>query len=101
MKIVSILVFIGACVLLYFGSGMLMVVQGYPGEGYFAPRRILYGVLPTILSAALLVSVGWLWTRSDSAVSLRKAIANSFAWALGAIGLFWIGLLIVASFRQD
>ncbi len=100
MKIISGVLFAGACVLLYYGTTMLLLVPGYPGETFFAAKRMLYGGLPTLLSAALLVSAGWLWTRSGSAVSLRKAIANSFSWALGAVVLFWIGLLIVAGIRQ-
>jgi hypothetical protein len=100
MKIISSILFAGACIALYYGSGMLLIVPGYPGESYFAAKRMLYGILPTLLSAVLLVSAGWFWTRSGSTVSLRKAIANSFSWAVAAVLLFWLGPLIVAGIRQ-
>jgi hypothetical protein len=100
MKIISGILFTGACVALYYGSGMLLVVPGYPGESYLVAKRMGYGILPILLSAALLTSAGWLWGRSSGTVSIRKAIANSFSWAVGAVILFWIGLLIVASIRQ-
>lgn len=100
LKIISGLLFIGACVALYYGTGMLLVVPGFPGESYFALKRMLYGVLPTLLSAALLLASGWLWTRSGSGINLRKAVANSFSLAVGAVVLFWIGLLVIASIRQ-
>src|SRR5690242_5662585 len=60
-RLASILSFAAACVLLYFGTGMLLVVPGYPGEGYFVAKRIIYGFLPSVCSGALLVAVGWLW----------------------------------------
>jgi len=100
MKLVCIPLFIAACVLLYLGSGMLLVMPGYPGESYLVRERILYGVLPTLLSAALLVTVGWLWVRAGGSVSLGKAIGRSFSLAVAAILLFWIGLIIMADLRQ-
>ena len=100
MKIVSGILFAGACVALYYGSGMLLVVPGYPGESHFAAKRMLYGILPTLLSAGLLASAGWFWARSGSAVTLTKAIANSFSWAIAAVALFWIALMIIGGIRQ-
>ncbi|MBZ5580369.1 MAG: hypothetical protein LAP40_27765 [Acidobacteriia bacterium] len=100
MKIISGILFSGACFLLYYGGTMLLLVPGYPGESYFAAKRMLYGALPTLLSAGFLVSAGWLWTRSGSTISLKKAIANSFSWAVGAVTLFWLVLVIIAGIRQ-
>lgn len=100
LKTICVLLFLGACFSLYYGSGMLLLFPATPGEGYFAAWRILYGVLPTLLSAVLLVVVGWLWTRTGSAVGLERAIGNSFSWAIGAVLLFWIGVLIIAGIRQ-
>ena len=99
MKIISGLLFIPACVSLYFGTFWLFVMPRF-GEGYFTFERMLSGVGLTLLSAVLLVTVGWLWTRSRSAVSLGKAVANSFSWAGGAGMLFWLALLIMAGIRQ-
>ena len=80
---------------------MLLVMPGYPGESYFAVERILYGILPSLLSAALLATVGWLWVRSGSSVTLKKAIGRSFSFAVAAVLLFWIGLIIMADLRQS
>ena len=100
LKIVSGLLFIVACISLYYGTAMLFLVPGYAGESYFAANRMLYGLLPVLLCIVLLVFCGWLWTRSGSAVNLWKAIANSFSWAVVTVVLFWIGLLVVAGIRQ-
>ena len=60
LRVISTLLFIAACVLLYFGTGMLLVVPGYPGEAYFVTKRVLYGFLPCVCSGTLLIAVGWL-----------------------------------------
>lgn len=49
VKILSGVLFVIACVALYAGAVMLLFVPGYPGESYFAPQRMLYGVPPTLL----------------------------------------------------
>jgi hypothetical protein len=85
--------------LLYYGGVMLLLVPRAIGESYFATGRVLYGVLPVLLSAALLIVTGWLWTSSGSSTELRKSIANSFCWAVGAVVTFWITLIIIARFR--
>jgi hypothetical protein len=100
LKFASILLFAAACLLLNFGTGMLFVVPGYPGEGYFVTKRILYGLLPTVCSAALLVAVGWLWSRSSKPEDYMKYVKRSFLYAMVAISLFWLGLIIIADFRQ-
>ena len=99
-KLLSVLLFAIACVLLYFGTGMLLVVPGYPGESYFVTKRILYSVLPTAFGGALLIAVGWLWGRARGTENYWKYVKRSFLCATAAISLFWIGLLIVAGFRQ-
>lgn len=100
MKILSGVLFLVACMALYAGAVMLLFVPGYPGESYFAPKRMLYGIPPTLLSIILLVTVGWLWTRSGSTISLRRAIANSFSWAIGALVLLGIILATIGGIRQ-
>jgi hypothetical protein len=99
IRLVCVPLFIGACVLLYFGSGMLLVVPSIPGH-YFDLKLLLYGVLPIVLSATLLATVGWLWTRSGGSLNLGKAIGRSFSFAIAAVLLFWIGLIIIADLRQ-
>ena len=89
--------------LLYFGITMLLFVPGYPGESYLKSLfagRFLYGVLPGTLGVALLVTVGWLWDRSNDSRNLGKAIGRSFSFALAAILLFGIGLIIVADLKH-
>jgi len=100
MKVVCVTMFVAACYLLYFGSGMLLVAPGYPGERYLASARILYGVMPVLASAVLLTTTGWLWSRSGASISVKRAITNAFSLAVAAIILFWIGLLIAAGIRQ-
>jgi uncharacterized membrane protein YidH (DUF202 family) len=79
---------------------MLLLVPGYPGENYFAAKRILFGVLPTMASVAILVLAAWLWSRSREAVNLGKSIVALFLSAIGAIVLFWIVVIIRASFSH-
>lgn len=103
MKLACVLLFFGACALLYYGSGMLLLVPGDPGESYLKSLfagRFLYGVLPTLASAILLVIVGWLLDRSKGSADPVTAIGRTFACAGGAIALFWMGLIIVADIRD-
>jgi len=102
MKLACIPLFVLSCALLYYGSGMLLLVPGNIGESYLRSLfagRFLYGVVPTLASAVLLVIVGWLWDRSKGSADPVTAIGRTFAWAGGAVVLFWIGLMIVAGIR--
>ena len=104
MKLACVPLFIGACALFYFGSGMLLVVPGDPGENYLKSVftwRFLYGVVPTVSSAVLLVVTGWLWSRSEGSANPTFFIGRAFACAIGAIVLFWLCLLIIAGMRQE
>lgn len=101
MKIVAVILFIVACIALYFGGGWLFIMPRFPGESYFTFERLLYGVGSTLLAAGLLTLVGWIWTRSDSRISPCKAIVNSFRWAVAAVGLFWLALMVIGGIRQD
>ncbi len=78
---------------------MLLLVPSIPGH-YFDLKLLMYGVLPTLLSAALLLTVGWLWTRSNRSIRLGRAIGQSFSFAIAAVLLFWIGLIILADIRN-
>ncbi len=99
-RLASILLFAAACVLLYFGTGMLLFVPGYPGEAYFVTKRVLYGLLPSICTLALLVAVGWLWGHSSNSENYWNYVKRSFLCAMAAVSLFWLGLMIIAGFRQ-
>ena len=100
LKITAGILFAGACASLYFGTGWLFMMPHFPGEGYFTLERMLYGIGPMLLSGALLVSVGWTWTRSGTSLSLRKAIISSFRWAMAAVILFWSALMVIGGIRQ-
>ena len=78
---------------------MLFLSPSIPGH-YFDLKLLLYGVLPTLLSAALLVTVGWLWAHSGGSVNLGKAIGRSFSLAVAGILLFWIGLIVIADVKH-
>lgn len=99
MKLVCASVLVIASVLLYYGTTMLFFVPAQPGH-YFDLNLVIYGMLPTLTSAALLVAVGWLWVRSGSSLTLKKAIGRSFSLAIAGILIFWIGLIIMADLRQ-
>lgn len=101
MKFLTILLFLVACISLYYGSGMLLLDPRFRGESYFVRERIVYGVLPTLSSVALLVATSWMWVRSGGSVTFGKAVCISFALAATAIILFWVGLTILANVRQS
>jgi hypothetical protein len=97
-KVICLLLFIGACVLLHYGSGMLFLVPSDPGESYIKSLfagRFLFGVVPTLSSAVLLVVVGRLWDRSNGSVNHKETIATTFSLAVAATVFGWIGVMIV------
>lgn len=100
LKITAGILFAAACLALYFGAGWLFVMPRFPGESYFTLERMVYGIGSMLLTVALLVSVGWTWTRSGSGPTLRKAISNSFRWAMAAVALFWLVLMVIGGIRQ-
>ncbi len=64
--LVCIPLFVAASLLLIYGSTMLFLVPGYPGENYFGSLiegRFVYGVLPFVSGVAMLVTTRWLWSR--------------------------------------
>ena len=100
MKIASAVLFALACSLLYYGTAELFFVPRHLHESYFARDRVLYGVLPTLASGAVLVVVGWLWARSRGLIDFRRTIIAAIRYAIGAVVLFWVGLIIVSDLRQ-
>ena len=98
MKVLSIIAAIPACFLLYFGTGMLLVVPGYPGEGYFAKGRIVYGFVPVALSVALLLLSAWLWSYATR-TNFEKCVGWVFGGSIGLIVLFWVVLIVIANLQ--
>jgi len=78
---------------------MLLLVPGYSGEHYLARNRVVYGVLPTLLSFSLLTSAAWLWKRSGESGTLSTYVQRAFLGAVGLLLLFWFGLIVVAHLR--
>jgi len=98
IKLPCLLLFIAACVLLHYGTGTLFLVPGDPGESYIKSLfagRFLFGVVPTLASAVLLVIVGWLWDRSNGSTNLRGTIATTLSLSVAATLVGWIGVMIV------
>jgi hypothetical protein len=86
-----------ACFCLYVGPTTLLFLP--PGNGehsYWDWSRVVYGVLPTILSAGLIVLAGWLWSRGIGHASLGEYISYAFSAVVGGLVLFWIVLIIIA-----
>jgi ABC-type dipeptide/oligopeptide/nickel transport system permease component len=103
LRIASVPLFIAGCVLLYYGSAMLFLVPGDPYESYWQSMftgRFVYGILPALASVILLMFVGWLWDRSSGSLDLGKTIGRAFLFAVGAIVLFWIGMIIRVDIRD-
>jgi hypothetical protein len=84
------------CFCLYFGTAMLFVVPGDPGEPFLVWSRIKYGIAPTVLSVALICLAGWLWSRSGPSLPLSTYVKRAFQGALAALVLLWAGLIVVA-----
>jgi MFS family permease len=102
-KFTCAVLFAGACFLFYYGTAMLFLVPGYPGENYLkslVEGRFLYGVVPFLSSIGIIAFAGWLWDRSHESHNLRRSIGRAFSFAIGAIILFWIGLIILADLRH-
>jgi hypothetical protein len=99
-RIAALPFFVAACVSLYFGSGMLLLVPGYPGESYFAKERFIYGVLPALLSIGLLMVTAAIWVRSGISMTFRDAASLAFALAVTTIILFWVGLILWTLFSN-
>jgi hypothetical protein len=100
-KLLCVPLFIGACVLFYWGATMLFFVPGDPGENYFKSLiggRFLYGVLPTLSSALLMTLICWLWSGSHG--DTRRSIKLTYLFVAGAVLLFWIGLVVRADLRD-
>ena len=98
MRAACVPLFIAACGLLYFGSGILLFVPGYRGESYFSSGRVTYGVLPTITSALLLTVVGWLWSRKSG--DLKRSLKRTYSLASMAVGIIWTALWVIGGLRQ-
>jgi len=100
MRFASISLFVIACALLYYGTAEMFLVPRHLRESYFTAERALYGFLPTLLSLALLASVGSLWARSNGSANFRRPILVAVRLAIGAVLALWVGLIIIADLRQ-
>jgi hypothetical protein len=84
------------CFCLYYGTAMMLIVPGYPGEHYLSWGRFIYGFAPTVLSLGLLALAGWFWSRAGGPASLGTYVQRAFLGAAGLVLLFWVGLIVIA-----
>jgi hypothetical protein len=96
MKILGAVTGLLGCFCLYYGTGMMLVVPGYPGERYLSWGRFIYGVAPAVLSLGLLALAGWFWKRAGGPAALGTYVQRALLGAVGLILLFWVGLIVVA-----
>ena len=62
-KVLSIISAIPACFLIYYGTVMLFMVPGDPGEPYLSAGRFVYGCLPFGAGLLLALIARWIWKR--------------------------------------
>jgi hypothetical protein len=91
-----IILFAVACLLLAYGSAMMLFVPGTLGH-YFDRNLVLYGLVPVVLSAALLGTVGVLWVKQTNASSIATAIAKTISLGVATVWLFYIVMGLVAA----
>jgi|SRR6266446_187183 len=95
-KILGVVAGLLGCFGLYYGTGMMLVVPGFPGEHYLSWGRVVYGVAPTVLSLGLLTLAGWFWSRAGGPATLGTYVQRAFLGVVGLVVLFWIGLIVIA-----
>jgi hypothetical protein len=95
MKALSVISGVLACFCLYMGPTILLWVPPGDGEPYWSRQLALYGVLPTVLSAGLIVLTGYLWSRGSGHASLSANLGNAFNAVLGGLVLVWIVLILI------
>jgi len=100
MKALGVAADVIACFLLYYGATMLLMVPGYPGEGYFAKGRIIYGLLPIVASLVLILVCAWLWSRA-SGTDFLVCVWRTICWSVGLVVAFFLLLFVIAGFRQS
>jgi hypothetical protein len=100
LKLCSALLFVAACVCLYFGSGWLLILPRFPGESYFTPERLMSGVGLSTLGIVLLFGCGWAWSRLSRLTPASIAMRKVFSLAAGVVALFWLTLMIIGGIRQ-
>jgi len=92
-KIAIVIMFAAGCFLLYFGTGMLLLVPGVPGEPYWSGLRALYGLVPAGAGIGILGLAAWLRLAAGSAsVGLFEVLRETcvlFALSMVCIILFW------------
>jgi len=77
-----------------FYGAVVLVFYGQPG-----PSLGLYGLVPTLVSFALLAAGGRLWNRYGGQ-PLGIYVGAGFAAAAGLIALIWIGSIAVFRLRH-
>jgi len=71
-----------------------------PAMGERGPALVVYGLIPTLLSLAVLAAGGRLWSRSGNQAPLGIYPGAAFLTAVGLIALIWVGSIVAFHFRR-
>jgi hypothetical protein len=77
---------VGALGWIGFCYGAVLLAMGERG-----PALVAYGLIPTLLSLAVLTAGGRLWSRSGNQAPLSIYVGAAFVAAVGLIALIWVG----------
>ena len=103
-KLAAALVFAVAIGSFFFGSGMLFLVPGDPGESYLKSLitwRFLPGIVPTAISAVLFAATAALWNSHPIRQRRLRRFRIVVGLGTGAVALFWICAAVIAGARHD
>ena len=93
MRIARFAILGAACVLLYYGLGMLLLVPGDPGGPYWLKERVVYGLLPVFAGALVFALSTWLAIRLYPQADSPAVIKRNFIYA--AIGIALVFALLI------
>jgi hypothetical protein len=86
---------VGALGWIGFCFGAVLLAMGERG-----PALVVYGLIPTLLSLAVLAAGGRLWSRSGNQAPLGIYVGAAFLTAVGGIALIWAGSIVAFHFRR-
>jgi hypothetical protein len=86
---------VGALGWIGFGYGAVSLAMGERG-----PALVVYGLIPTLLSLAVLAAGGRLWSRSGNQAPLGIYVGAAFLTSVGLIALIWVSSIVALHFRR-
>jgi hypothetical protein len=93
-KVFSIIAEITACGCLY-SAVMTLSFPMDRGESFLNSFRVIYGIVPALLSVGLPIAAGWLWSRSGAPESAEIYIKRAFVATVGAVVLFFVCVVVI------